>query len=44
MKIDFKWNGYAHFYFKSLLPKQTKKELIVLTSSKLIKANIHLAK
>ena len=44
MKMDFKWNGYAHFQFKSLLLKQTKQEAIVLASSKLIEAKIHPAK
>ena len=38
MKMDFKWNGYAHFHFKSLQLKQTKQEVIVLASSKLIEA------
>ena len=44
MKMDFKWNGYAHFHFKALPLKQTKQETIVLVSSKLIEAKIHLAK
>ena len=44
MKMDFKWNGYAHFHFKALPLKQTKQEAIVLASWKLIEANIHLAK
>ena len=44
MKMDSKWNGYVHFRFKSLLLKQTKQEAIVLASSKLIKAKIHLAR
>ena len=44
MKMDFKWNGYAHFQFKSLLLKQTKQEAIVLAGSKLIEARIHIAK
>ena len=44
MKMDFKGNGYAHFHFKLLLPKQTKKEVIALACSKLIEAKIRLAK
>ena len=44
MKMDFKWSGYASFQFKSLLLKQTKQEPIVLASSKLTEAKIHLAK
>ena len=44
MKMDFKWNWYAHFHFKSLLLKQTKQEAIVLAGSKLIEARVHLAK
>ena len=44
MKMDFKWNGYDHFHFKSLLLKQTKQEAIVVASSRLIEAKIHLAK
>ena len=44
MKMDSKWNGYVHFHFKSLLLKQTKQEVIVLASSELIQAKIHLAK
>ena len=34
MKIDSKWNDYAHFHFKSLLLKQPKQEAIILASSK----------
>ena len=44
MKMGSNWNGYVHFYFKSLLLRQTKQEVIVLASSKLIKAKIHLAR
>ena len=44
MKMDSKWNEYAESSFKSLLLKQTKQEAIVLASSKLIKARIHLAR
>ena len=43
MKMDSKWNGHVHFHFKSLLLKQ-RQEVIVLASSKLIKAKIHLAR
>ena len=44
MKTDSNWNGNAHFHFKSLLLTQTKQEAIVLASSKLIEATIHLTK
>ena len=44
IKMDSKWNGYVHFHFKPFkLLKQTKQEVIVLASSELIKARLHLA-
>ena len=44
IKMDSKWIGYVHFHFKPFkLLKQTKQEVIVLASSELIKARLHLA-